>query len=200
MIFSNFTNIRHLIYWKSIIWAKSDLAIINSVCEKVLFTIKGQLRMLFFSFCYFHFPKFQMTIVKNLKEKPSFSIMDFEGSHEVLLRQRYLWFTYNETTALLTFSENSMEIHFVSLFFVNERNITTSLLMISLKLTVVHYANVSSSSINKSYLRAVEYGISFLFVFFISFLFMFILTRLLSKTLWQNYHSLIQIHKMYFKM
>ena len=71
-------------------------------------------------------------------------------------------------------------MHFVSLLFLNERNITTSLLMIHLKCTVVHYSNLNSSSVNKPLfkLRAVEYAISF---FFFDFLFVFILTRLLSK-------------------
>ena len=50
----------------------------------------------------------------------------------------------NETTALLKFFEISTEMHFVSLFFLNERNIATSLFMIHLKCTVVHYANLNS--------------------------------------------------------
>ena len=64
----------------------------------------------------------------------------------------------NETTGLLNFFEISTEIHFVSLCFLNERNIATSLLMMHLKCTVVHYANLNSSSINKPYLRADEYA------------------------------------------
>ena len=52
-------------------------------------------------------------------------------------------------------------MHFVSLFFLIERNITASLLMIHLKCTFVHSANLNSSTINKPYLRAVEYAISF---------------------------------------
>ena len=39
----------------------------------------------------------------------------------------------NETTALLKFFQISTEMHFVSLFFLNERNITTSLLMMHSK-------------------------------------------------------------------
>ena len=53
----------------------------------------------------------------------------------------------NETTALLKFFEISTEMHFVSLFFLNDRNIATSLLMIHLKYIVMHYANLNSSSI-----------------------------------------------------
>ena len=46
-----------------------------------------------------------------------------------------------------------MEMHFVSLFFLKERNITTSLLMIHLKCSIVHYANLNSSSIDKPFLN-----------------------------------------------
>ena len=77
---------------------------------------------------------------------------------------------YDETTALLKFFEISMEMHFVTLFFLNESYIPTSLFMIHLKYNVVHYAYLNSSSIHKPYSRAVEYGISF---FSISFLRLF---------------------------
>ena len=86
----------------------------------------------------------------------------------------------NETTALLKFFQISTEMHFVSLFFVSERNTATLLLMVHLKCTVAHYANLNSRPINKPYLRAVEYAI------FFNFSFTFILTRLLSKTLWKK--------------
>ena len=55
LLFSNFTNIRYLIYWKCIIWAKFDFPIINSVCEKVWFKINGLWKMLFFKFSPFSF-------------------------------------------------------------------------------------------------------------------------------------------------
>ena len=102
----------------------------------------------------------------------------------------------NETTALLKFIETSTEIHFVSLLFLNERNIATSLLMIHSKCTLVHYANLNSSSKNKPYLRAAKFVISFFF----DFLFTFLLTRVSPKTLWKNYHFLIQMSKIHFKM
>ena len=54
-----------------------------------------------------------------------------------------------------------MEMHFVFLFYLNERNITISLMMIHLKFTVKRYANLNSSSINKLYLRVVEDAILF---------------------------------------
>ena len=50
----------------------------------------------------------------------------------------------NETTALLKCFEISTEMQFV-LFLLNERNITTSLLIIHLKCTVAHFANLNSS-------------------------------------------------------
>ena len=67
----------------------------------------------------------------------------------------------NERTALLTFFEIFTEMHFVSLFFLNERNIKTLFLMIHLKCIFLHYAN-----------RNMPFH-------FYEFLFIFILTRLL---------------------
>ena len=52
---------------------------------KSLVYINMPSKMLFWNFCIFYFSKFQMTIVKNLMEKPSVFIMDFEDSYEVLL-------------------------------------------------------------------------------------------------------------------
>ena len=136
-----------------------------SLWKSLVFTLYGLSKMLFLNFCLFHFSKFQMTIIKNLMEKPSFFIMDFEGSYEVL---KYLWSSVhtfnNETTALLKFFGIFTEMHFVSLFFLNERNIMTSILMIHLKCTVVHYANTNCA------------------LFKLQLLYMFILTKLLSKT------------------
>ena len=122
-----------------------------------------------------------MTIIKNLTEKPSFFIMDFEGFFEVLyVTNIFDLHTYDkETTALFKKIEISTEMHFVSLFFLNEKSITTLLLMVHLKCAVVHYANLNSSSIDKPYFRVVEYAICFFF----DVLFMFILTKLLSKPL-----------------
>ena len=96
----------------------------------------------------------------------------------------------NETTALLKFFEICTEIHFVFLFFLNEKNISTSLLIIHLKcdvmycyvlfpFTIYNYANLNSSSLSKPYLRAVEYAILLLF----DILYIFILMKLLSKIL-----------------
>ena len=51
--------------------------------------INGPSKMLFLNFCLFHFFIFQITIVKNFMRKPSFYILDFEGSNEVPLRQKY---------------------------------------------------------------------------------------------------------------
>ena len=78
-IISNFTSIRDLAQWKCIIWKKSDLPIINSVCAKVWFTKKGPPKMLFFNFYLFDFSKFQMRLVKNRMKKPFLFIVDFKG-------------------------------------------------------------------------------------------------------------------------
>ena len=73
----------------------------------------------------------------------------------------------NEMTVFLEFFKISTEIDFVSMYFLNERNITTSLLMMHLKRTVAHYAYLNPSFINKPYLRAFEYAISCFFLFLI---------------------------------
>ena len=51
----------------------------------------------------------------------------------------------NEMAVLLKCFETCMETHFVSLFFLNERNIATSFLIIHLKCSVLHYANLNLS-------------------------------------------------------
>ena len=52
-------------------------------------------------------------------EKPSFFIMDFEGSYEVLLCHKYFWSTYlwQWNDGPFKFFEICKEMHFVSLFF-----------------------------------------------------------------------------------
>ena len=84
--------LRHLVYWKCIIWAKSDLLIIKSVCEKVWFTINGLSKMLFHFIAFFIFPNFKWLLSKLLQKNLPFFIMDFEGS--VLLRRKYFWSIY----------------------------------------------------------------------------------------------------------
>ena len=53
-----------------------------------------------------------------------------------------LHFFGNETVVLLKPFEICTEMLFVSSFFLNEKNITTFLLMIQLRCTVVNYANL----------------------------------------------------------
>ena len=55
--------------------------------------IDGTSKTQFLNFCLFHF-SFHFTIVKNLMKKPSFLIMDFEGSDEFLLRHKCSWSPY----------------------------------------------------------------------------------------------------------
>ena len=151
----------------------------HNICKiwfaKVWFTINGPSKMLFFNFCLFIFSKFQMTIVKNLK-----CISRVLSNFYFVTNIFDLHIFEKETVTLLIFFEICTDMHFVSLFFLNERNITTSLLMIHLKCTVVHYANLNSSSINKPFLN---YGLlNILFrLFFLYFLFVFVLMKLLSK-------------------
>ena len=65
-------------------------------------------------------------------------------------------------------------MHCVSLFFLNERDITTSLLMIPLKCNVVHYDNLNLSSINKLFFNCGPMNVLFCWGFFsISYLRLF---------------------------
>ena len=122
----------------------------------------------FLIFVFFIFPNFNWLFSKILVSK---------GSYEVLVRQNIFDpHTFdNEMTAPLKFQRKFI-------LFLHERNITTSLLITHLICTVVHYANLNLSSINKAIFtdRWIFY-----FVFF-DFLFMFILTNLLSKILWEK--------------
>ena len=94
----------------------------------------------------------------------------------------------NETAAFLFIYlfiylfEICPDMYFVSLFFLNERNITTSLLTTKLKCTVVHYANLNSSFKSKPFLNYVPLNI--LFFFFFLFL-MFILMKLLVQKMYE---------------
>ena len=91
-----------------------------------------------------------MTIAKNL-------IKDFEGFNFCCVINIFgLHIFCNKTVALFNFFffEIFRGLHFVSLFFLDERNITTSLFMIHLKCTVAHYANLNSSSENKPFLNS----------------------------------------------
>ena len=63
-------------------------------------------------------------------------------------------------------------MHFVSLFFLNERNVTTSLLMIHLKCTVVH-SNLNPSSVNNPFLNYGPLNMQFLFFFFRFFIYVY---------------------------
>ena len=160
---------------------------INSVREKVSFTINGLPNMQLFSFCLFHFSKFQMTIIKDFMEKPIEDfIIRFHGCYEVLLSDKYFWSTFFwqwNNDPFNFFFLISTEMHLVSLFLLNERNITVSLLMIHLKCTVVHFANLNWSSLNEHYLRAVEYAISFFFRFTIHICFNETFTTFFMKKL-----------------
>ena len=94
--------------------------------------------MLLFTFCIFNLPKFLKTIVKN------FIMDDGVLSNFYYVRNIFdLHIFENETAALLNFFSICTDMHFGSLFFVHERNMTTFLLMIHLKCTAVHYTNLN---------------------------------------------------------
>ena len=109
--------------------------------------------MLFFNFCCFHFSKFQMSIVKNLMEKPSFFIMHFEGSYEVLLHHKFFWSTHFwqwNDRPFKNFFEIFTEIHPI---FLKWKKYYNPIFDDTFKYIVVHYANLNSRSINKPFLN-----------------------------------------------
>ena len=103
----------------------------------------------------------------------------------------------NETTALLKLFEICAEMHlFLYFFYIKEIfQPQTSLLMIHLKCTAVHYVNLNSSSINKPYLRTVEYAISFLSISIYAYL-----TNAFVKNFMKKLSFLTQISQIHFKM
>ena len=116
-------------------------------------------------------------------------VQEFLGSSNTT--QTFLIFKFwQRNSALLNFFEIWIEMHFVSLCFLNERNITTSLLMIHLKCTVVHYSNLNSSSVNKPLLNYGQLNMLFLFFFFFRFLIYVYFHEDFVKKIWSNYHFL----------
>ena len=185
-----------MVYWKCIIWAKADFPTINSIWAKTWFTINGLPKMLFLILAFFHFSKFRLAFAKNLMELLSFFEMDFEGSYEVLLRHKYFWSAYfwqwNDCHFFfVVVVEIFTEMHFVSLSFLNKRNITTSLWWNISKCTLVHCASLNSGSKNKLYLRTVEYVVSFFSISYQGFC---------QKLYEKNYIFLMQISKIHLKI
>ena len=100
--------------------------------------------MLFFAFCLFLLTQ----ISKDYCQK---SIIDYCQQWILRVLSNFYYITNifdlhifeNETAALLIFFSICTDMHFGSLFFPNERNMTTSFLMIHLKYTAVDYANLN---------------------------------------------------------
>ena len=150
--------------------------------------------MLFLIFALFIFPNFKWLLSRILwKNHPFLQWISRVLMKFYVLNIFDLHTLDKETPALLRIFEISTEMYFVSLFFLNERNITTSLLMIHLKYVVVPYANLNSSSINKPCLRAVEYAISFFWILiYVYFKEAFI------KSFMKKVSFLVQISKIHF--
>ena len=129
-------------------------------------------------------------------DKPSFFMIDFEGFSKVLYYVTNisdLQSFGNERTALF---EICTEMYFVSLFFLNERNITTSLLMMHLKCTVVYYANLNLSTLNKPFLN---YGPSNVLFCYFRFLIYGYFNEAFVENFMEKLSILIQISKIHFK-
>ena len=79
------------------VWHAPSKKKIKTQFEKKLFTINRLSKMLFFIFCLFHVSKFQMTVVKNLIEKPTFFYNVFRAflwsstASQIFLIYTYFW-------------------------------------------------------------------------------------------------------------
>ena len=125
----------------------------NRICQELIqfvekfgLRLTGRRKCYFSIFCRFSFSKFQMTIALKWISRVLSNFYYVKNIFDLHIFE-------NEMATPLNFFEICTDIHFVSLFFLNERNITTSLLMIHLKCTVVHYANLNWSSMTKSFLK-----------------------------------------------
>ena len=126
--------------------------------------LKGCRKWYFFIFVFFIFPNFKLATFWISK------VLTRSENSLVLIKFYYVTNIFDlkvfdsETTVISNSFEICTEMRFVSLFFLNERNIATSLLMTHLKYSIVRCANLNSSSINKLFL---SYGPSkILFCFF----------------------------------
>ena len=96
-----------------------------------------------------------------------------------LLGQKYFWPTHFRkwNGGPFNFFLICTDMRFGSLFFLNERNMTTSLLMIHLKVTVKHYTNLNWSSKNKPFLNILFRFFQFLIYVYFNEAFVKILTK-----------------------
>ena len=153
------------------------MSIINSVWGKIWFMINEPSKTQFCNFCLFIFLNFKRLLSKIFQK----TILFLLRISRLLMRLYYvinisdLHIFDDETTALLKIFENCTEMHFASLFFLNERNITTTYDRFKM------YCCALCSSKFKLHKQVVlDYGpLNTLFDFIFYFLFMFILTRLL---------------------
>ena len=85
------------------------MAIKNSVCEKVWFTTNGLSKILSFNLCFFHFSKFEMTIVKNLLKNQPF----LKWISRVLMKFYYVKNIFD----LHTFDNEKTDLFFLFFFY-----------------------------------------------------------------------------------
>ena len=125
--------------------------------------------MLFF----FHFSKSKLLFSKILKKNHLFLIMNFESCYKLLLHHNYFWsknfWQWNDSPFKIFWNLHGHAFCFF--IFSIWKNTTTLLLMIHLKCTVVHFANLNSSSINKPFLNCVASDVLFLFFQFLIYVY-----------------------------
>ena len=131
------------------------MPITNSLCVKPWFTINEPSNMLFF----FSFPLFQIS--NDYCQKSYYGFQGFLESSTT--SQIFLIYTFltKKRRHFFNFFEICTEMRFVSLFFLNERNIATILLMIQMYCSSLCWSKFKLHKQVVLKLRAVEYAISF---------------------------------------
>ena len=127
----------------------------NLICQwHIQFVKKVSLRLMGCPKCYFLLFAFSFILNYRLLSKMLQWVLWVLGNFYSVTNIFELHFFEDETAALLIFFTIFTDMHFGSLFFRNEKkNMTTSLSMIHLKCTVVHYTNLNWSSKNKPFLN-----------------------------------------------
>ena len=129
-----------------------------------------------------YFLIFAFSLYSNFKRLCEKSCNGFSGllviatTSQIFLIYRFVTMKRRHSIFFLKFSRICILFLY---FFQNERNITTSLLVIHLRCTVVHYANLNSISKNKPFLN---YGsLNMLFRFFRFLIYVYFNETLVKK-------------------
>ena len=128
--------------------------------------LTGRQKCFFLFFAFSLYPNFRWLLSKSHNGFWGFLVISTTS-------QIFLIYTFLTTKrrSFYYFYDICTDMHFFSLFFLNERKNKNSLLMMYLKCTIVHYANLNSSSKHKSFLSYGSLNMLFLFSRFLIYVY-----------------------------